>query len=151
MNLQNFHLEKESHSIALIGKGKYWDLHAYAKLKSVIYMPAKDQAELTWITAPVKNAWGDPKNGATGCTLRFSEIRLMRIARGNGTQEDECVSSVSQIDTRESVTVDPIEFRMRRVWQPKEEFGLLFIMQSGRTVEIQAQVAELIELGGIGQ
>jgi hypothetical protein len=40
----------------------------------------------------------------------------------------------------------PVEFRMKREWKAAEDFGLLFILQSERSMEIQARSAELSAL-----
>jgi hypothetical protein len=46
MDLRNFRLEKPAYAIALEGLGFYWDLHAFAELTTVKYLPADKSAEL---------------------------------------------------------------------------------------------------------
>jgi hypothetical protein len=61
------------------------------------------------------------------------------------TNEDDCVATISQVTTAKPATSDPAEFRMKREWKVNEDFGLLIDLQSGRTIEIHAQSAELIQ------
>jgi hypothetical protein len=148
MILRNFALEKGSHAIALEGLGRYWDLHAFARLESLRYVMADNVAELTWKVQQIENPWGDRTNTATGCLLRFNNVGVLKVMQGDdqATREDQCVSSISQIDKREHPLSEPVEFRMRREWKSGDEFGLLIILQSGRTIEIQAESADLIAL-----
>jgi hypothetical protein len=82
--------------------------------------------------------------------LRFSNVNLLKITGADDElpRENQCVSSISQIERKEPIAGEPMEFRMRLNWQSDEEFGLLIILQSGWTIEIQAQSAELEEVDG---
>ncbi len=148
MKLNNFTLEKESHARALDGLGKYWDLHAYAKLGALSYLTKDNSLELTWNVRQIDNAWSDRTNTATGCLLRFNNVNRLKVMQSDdeSTCEDQCVSSISKIDTREHPRSEPLEFRMRREWHSNDEFGLLIVLQSGRTIEIQAESVDLIAL-----
>jgi hypothetical protein len=146
MELRNFRLEEPSHAIALEGLGRYWDLHAYADLVEVRYFTVENTVEFHWRIPEIDNPWGDEKNRAKGCVLRFTEVRFLKIlqAEEKNTNEDDCIASISQVTAEESATSDPAEFRMKREWKANEDFGLLIELQSGRTIEIHAQSAELI-------
>jgi hypothetical protein len=146
VELRNFTLEKPSHAIAFEGLGHYWDLHAYAELAEVRYYTVENTVELHWRVPEMENPWGDENNRAKGCVLRFTEVRFLKIlqAEERNTNEDECVASISQVSIAQPAKSEPAEFRMQREWKPNEDFGLFLELQSGRTIEIHAQSAELI-------
>jgi hypothetical protein len=148
MELRNFQLEEPSHAIALIGLDAYWDLHAFADLEEIRYFTVENTVELRWRAPDVSNPWGDEQNHAKGCCLRFTDVSLLKIHQSDveNTNEDDCVSSVSMIDTKGADLSKPVEFRMKSEWKDGEDSGLLLILQSGRSIEIQARTAELIAL-----
>jgi hypothetical protein len=148
MELRNFRLEESSHAISLEGLGRCWDLHAYADLVEVRYFTVENTVEFHWRVPEIDNPWGDNKNRAKGCVLRFTEVRFLKIlqAEGKNTNEDDCVAGISQVTTAKPATSDPVEFRMKREWKVNEDFGLLIELQSGRTIEIHSQSAELIPM-----
>ena len=148
MELRNFKLEESSHAIALVGLGAYWDLHAFVDFEEIRYFTVENTVELRWHAPDVSNPWGDEQNRAKGCCVRFTEVSLLRIHQSDpqNTNEDDCVSGISMIDTNDWDLLKPVEFRMKREWKAGEDFGLLFILQSGRSIEIQARSAELLAL-----
>jgi hypothetical protein len=148
LNLRNFKLEEITEAIAFEGLGSYWDIHAYAKLIEARYYPVENTVELHWNVPEVENPWGDKDNHAKGCILRFSDVSLLKVKQTEApnTNEDDCVAGVSQISTETPIESDPVELRMRRDWKQNDDFGLLFELQSGRTIEIHSQSAELIPI-----
>ena len=75
-------------------------------------------------------------------------IALLRIHQSDpqNTNKVDCVSGISMIDINDWDLSKPVEFRMKREWKAAEDFELLFILQSGRSIEIQALSAELLAL-----
>ena len=78
--------------------------------------------------------------------MQFSKISLLQMIQSDpdSTNEDDCVSSISKISTTLPKSGEPPEYRMKQEWKAEEEFGLFFELQSGRTIEIHSQSAELI-------
>jgi hypothetical protein len=148
MDLRNFELEETAGAIALKGLGLYWDLHSYAELTDIRYFTVENTVEFRWHSPDVDNPWGDKKNYAKRCILKFVDVSFLRIVQDEtaSTNEDDCVASISQVTTKQSTEVDALESRMKNKWREGEDFGLLFELQSGRTVEVRARSAELIAL-----
>jgi len=148
MTLQNFKLQEPTGAIALEGLGHYWDLHAYAELIEVKYLTVENIVEFRWVVPNVGNPWGDKDNHAKGCILRFSDVSLLRMAQPElrNTNEDDCIAGISQVSTKPAADSHSIELRTKAEWKADEDFGLLFELQSGRTIEIHADCAELIAL-----
>jgi hypothetical protein len=145
MKLTNFGLEEPAHSIGLQGLGLYWDLHAFARLIGLEYLPSSGTAELRWAVLSVDNAWGDKSNRATGCLLRFDSVTAVLIGKGENGRDEECVVSISKV-TEPNTMLESAEHRVKEEFAEGEKFGLLLELESGGTIEIHAEAATLVAL-----
>jgi len=147
MTFCNFHLESPSYAIGLEALGFHWDLHAFAELIDLTYTTPANVAQLKWLSPAVENPWGDKRNKHKGCIIRFQNVSTFVVAQRelDPTDEDDCVASISVV-TKPDVIFDSGEFRVIDSSKAGENTGLLFELQSGRTIEIHADSAELIPI-----
>ena len=148
MELKNFKLEAPTHAIALEAFGFYWDLHNDADFEELRYFTVENAVELHLAAGEGENPWADKNNRAKGVILKFSEVRLLKIVQTDpyNTNEDDCIAGISKVAITPTLKVQPAELRVKREWNKDEDFGLLFELQSGRTIEIHAASAELIRI-----
>ena len=147
MTFRNFRLADATYATGLEALGLHWDLHAFAELIDLTYTAAGNFAQLKWLSPAVENPWGDKKNKYKGCILEFRNVSTLLVAQPelDPTDEDDCVASISVV-AKPAVIFDSGEFRVRDSSEAGENTGLLFELQSGRTIEIHANSAELIPI-----
>ena len=141
MKLRNFDLQNPSATIILLGLGVEWDLHNFAIFQGLAYDTTQNAVLLQWTVPRVENPWGSVNNHFAGCTLRFQNVSALTISprRPDALAEDDaCMSGVSK------VLPESDEYRHLDTWPPHRAFHLRFEFESGRTIEIAAESAELI-------
>jgi len=137
MRLSNFELSAPSFSIELIGLDFIWDLHNAGDFLGIYLQTNDNSAIMTWKIS------GHPATKFSGCRLVFKGLRMMVVtARDAGLplSEDHCVAGISQVIPNAG---DKPENRIRQSVQD-DAFNLLFQFQSGRSIEIGAEVVELV-------
>ena len=140
MILSNFELREPNHTIELVGLGHNWDLHNFAEFEGLEVNAGQNHATLRWRVPDVENPWGSLNNAFRGCALVFSGLRALSMTPHDPDHatEDRDLADVSK------VTPEPGEYRTRERWSPGEPFNLRFEFQSGRTIEVAAERAELV-------
>jgi len=140
MRLENFEIHS---SIELQTENLFWDLHNFADFAGLELIPAENMAIMRWTVPPESNPWGCYENKFSGMALRFKNLQLLHLgARDKGLPltEDTCVSYVLKVDP----TVEGVDPSMRACREPTDSFRLVFQFQSGRVIEIESEVVELV-------
>jgi len=138
MRLVNFELSKPSFAIELIGLGCTWDLHNSGTFVGAYLYAAENAMVMRWMVT------NEPGAHYSGCDLVFKGLKSMIVSRRDPElplSEDLCLASVSQI---EPGFAEKPEHRVRNQWNVSDVFNLLFEFQSLRTIEVDAELAELV-------
>ena len=146
MKLSNFSLSSPVQTITLVGLGFEWDLHNFAEFVQLAHDPFANVAYMVWRVPSMDNPWGCPSNKAVACRLKFLNLELIKVTPNQSAFSDSeamCLSGMSKVDPSRA------EYRFKRVWDESEPFNLLFEFQSGRSIEIACETAEL-EAGSEG-
>ena len=140
MKLLNFELSRPSFAIELLGLGFVWDLHNSGEFVGLALNANDNTAVLTWIVG------GHPSAMYSGCNLVFwglKQVTLLPRDEESPLSEDTCVSGISKvIPDRTQIP----EYRVKLEWHADERFHLLIEFQSGRSIEIDAESADLVGL-----
>jgi hypothetical protein len=143
MKLLNFRLSKPAHSVVLIGLNCEWDLHNFAKFSGITLNAVLNELSVAWSVPNVSNPWGFPGNLARGCYLRFAGLESVRIEPRDVAMplsEDVCLAGLSMVVAQHG------PHRFRSHWNLDDPFNLLFAFQSGRTIEVASESAELVAI-----
>ena len=140
MKFVNFSFSNPVQSSTLIGLGCEWDLHNYSDFAGFKFDPLEDCLRIEWLVPAVENPWGCTENRTKGCALKFKNLKRVEVtARDKATLslEDACLLGISK------VIPDRTEHRFKAEWQDDEPFHLLLEFESGRTIEVASDTAEL--------
>lgn len=141
MKLSNFTLDDPAGTILLHGLNRHWDLHNFAVFMGLAYSNESNRFEMAWTAPRLGNPWGDDRNDAKGCKLVFRDVLALSIC-GDWRRlphEQECVANIVQV-----ILDDQDHEESPKVRQQNKNFALLFCFQSGRTVQVQSEYAELV-------
>ena len=144
MILTNFDLNLPACATELVGLGHRWDLHSFADFEGLEVRLAQDIATLRWqvpTDCPVDNPWGSPGNTSRGCAIVFTGLRALHLTPRHAEADAEGDKALSDVS---KVTPELGSHRHREHWLPGEHFHLRFEFDSGRSLEVAADRAELV-------
>ena len=136
MKLLNFELGEPCYTIHLVALGFFWDLHNAGEFLGLRLDAANNSVVMEW------NVSGHPSEKYSGCRIIFKGLRSIRISPRDAElplSEDSCVAAISKVISESDAR---LEFRVKEQWAD-QPFNLWFEFQSGRSVEINAETAEL--------
>lgn len=145
MRLKNFEI---SGSIGLQTENLYWDIHNFGDFQGLELIPAQDAIVMKWSALRRDNPWGYPENRFSGMNLYFDELLFLKISPRDWEMpftEDSCVSHILKVDP--NVQHDDPFFRTRKVWGDDDDFRLVFLFHSARSIEIESETVELVPVG----
>ena len=140
MDLKNFDLARPSHTTELHALGLHWDLHSFAEFEGLELRVAEDVAVLRWSVPGVENPWGSWENRYQGCRLVFRGVLAVHVTPrdpGSERADDRALADISKVSPELGSN------RHRESWPAGAPFHLRFEFESGRTIEVAAQSAEL--------
>lgn len=140
MKLLNFSIPDVVGAIALQGMSQYWDLHNCGLFKGFEFNSDQNVLTMTWtFSSDVK---------FSSCRLVFRGITFLLFLPSNGVvplTEDTCVSGIFRVTVQNVLLPSPFQYRVKDTWREGEIFNLVFLLQSGRSIEIGAETTELLE------
>ena len=144
MRLQNFEI---CSSIEFQSAGLFWDVHNFASFDGLELIRAENAAVMHWkVPSAVSNPWGGYGNKFVGMELHFKNLHSLFIGPRDEEMpmsEDSCVSAVLMVNP----AIEHDDPYMRQVQEITKSFRLAFKFQSGRVIEIESQIVELVPIG----
>jgi hypothetical protein len=147
MKLQNFEICSD---IEFQSGGLFWDVHNFASFDGLELIRADNAAVMRWnVPSTVSNPWGGYGNKFVGMELHFKNLLFLFVGPRNEEMpmsEDSCVGAVLMVNP----TIQHDDQYMRQVQETTKSFRLAFQFQSGRVIEIESEIVELVPIGDAG-
>jgi len=144
MNLTNFKLGSMPQATELTGFNHNWDLHNFVDFQGFSMNVKEQEFRLTWkVPGDLKKteAWGDPTNVATGCSLVFTGVDFLSVFPTRvsiRSSENLTLFGISKI-----IPGDSKVNGFKSVWKDSEDFRLLFEFGEEIDIEIHSNSVEL--------
>jgi hypothetical protein len=148
MKLKNFEIAS---SIELQSGDLVWDLHNFADFSGLELSPRDNAALMRWIVpSSASNPWGCVGNRFIGMELHFHNLLFLNVSSRDQElplSEDTCVSEILKVDPN----AQNMELYLRAVLDFSQTFRLAFMFQSGRVIEIESEIVQLVPLTEVGR
>jgi hypothetical protein len=140
MKLQNFRLSPVLGAISLTGTKREWDLHNIGTFSGLTYHVDRNEVRMEWCFSLEKRQ--------LTCALVFRGVMFLLMLPDLPDillSEAECVSGIFFVRPQKKEEPLNYEYRMTADLENGESFNMVFLLQSGRSIEIGAEIVELVE------
>jgi len=149
MRFLNFSLSTPSHATVLRGLDNEWDIHNAALFLGIQTVANANTLEMKWAIDYSGNPLGAPATIGNAChlSLVFRNPSFVLVLPRNEKlplEEETCIAGISKVIPVDATNPKTAEYRVRAEWDEHENFNLLFVFQSGRSIEIGADAVELL-------
>jgi hypothetical protein len=143
MKLTNFQLGNLPQTVELTGLERYWDLHNFVDFDGLTVNEKEQTLQLRWkVPNSLENneAWGDPSNSASGCSLLFTGVDIFTTSPKDVPKtESLTLHGISKIAPGDLNQKEGFKIE----WHEDEDFSLLFEFEGGFDIEVHSSLVEL--------